>query len=147
MKHRNPLVVAGIPYTFLVVAYLIFQLLGITIDETAEEVPSSAILPMLIALVVTLISGGYVLYWLISTAHVLRRETGKKIPFAILLIIPLANYWWMWRYSGAAETYTQGKVQTALGFVLLALLGPIGIGILQDYYNKRITQAVTPRDT
>lgn len=135
MKRRNPLFVAGFPYAMIFLGYIILNLLSV-LGSDGESLPDNAILPILGAIAVILVGVGYDLFWRINTAHTLRRETGKKIPFAILLVIPLANYWWLWRYSEAAEAYTDGKVQTALGFILLALVGPIGNGILQDYYNK-----------
>lgn len=79
----------------------------------------------------------YGLYWLISTSRTLRTQTNQQIPHGILLFIPLVNYYWMWRYSQAAEEYTGGKQQAALIFVLLAAVGTIGMGILQDIYNKQ----------
>lgn len=137
MKRRNPLFVAGFPYAMLLISYFVLNLLFQTsIEEDAATIPTSALFPFFGALAIMLVGAGYTLYWLISTARGLRRETGQKIPPAILLIIPFANYWWFWRYSAAAEAYTRGKAQAALGFLVLVLLGPIGAGILQDYYNK-----------
>lgn len=136
MKHRNPLFVAGFPYGLMFVAYFVVQILGQTLD-TQEPAPASALFPLFGALAFALIGAGYYIYWLVSTAYALRRETSQKIPFMLLLIVPLANYWWLWRYSVAAEDYTKGKVQAALGFLLLVAAGSIGAGIIQDIYNKR----------
>lgn len=137
MKQRNPLFVAGFPYAMLLIGYFVLNLLFQTsINEEATTIPSSALFPFFGALTIMLVGAGYTLYWLISTARVLRRETNLAMPPAILLIIPLANYWWYWRYSALVESYTRGKAHAALSFLVLVLLGPIGAGILQDYYNK-----------
>lgn len=135
MQRRNPLFVAGFPYGMFLIGYLSIQVMSYGLDQN-ERLSNTGIWTMLGALLIILIGTGYSLYWLISTARVLRRETDEKIPLALLLVIPLANYWWMWRYSAAAEKYTDGKAQTALSFVLLVLVGSIGMGILQDMYNK-----------
>lgn len=140
MQRRNPLFVAGFPYGMFLIGYLSIQVMSYGLDQN-ERLSNTGIWTMLGALLIILIGTGYSLYWLISTARVLRRETDEKIPLALLLVIPLANYWWMWRYSAAAEKYTDGKAQTALSFVLLVLVGSIGMGILQDMYNK------LPRDS
>ncbi|MDQ3065084.1 MAG: hypothetical protein M3Q36_02335 [bacterium] len=134
MQIRNPLFVAGFPYVLITIGY--FVLLFLSETNTNGEINDSAVFPMLGALIMVLVGVGYSLYWYISTAKVLRQQTNLNIPNAILLIIPLISYLWMWRYSKAVEVYTNSKYQTALAFVLLALLGPIGMGILQDVYNK-----------
>ncbi len=136
MKLRNPLFVAGFPYTCWFIGYIVLNVIGGITDDSTDDFGTGMVIALIIALLVVIVSGFYSLYWLIDTARVLRRETGERIPLAILLVIPLANYWWMWRYGSAAEKYTSGKVQGVLGFILLALLGPIGMGILQDSYNK-----------
>ncbi len=140
MKQRNPLFVAGFPYTCWFVGYIILNVIGGITDESPDDFSNGMAIALVAALFVVIVSGFYSLYWLIGTARVLRRETDESIPLAILLVIPLANYWWMWRYGAAVEKYTAGKIQAVLGFILLALLGPIGMGILQDSYNKRVQQ-------
>jgi len=135
MQRRNPLFVAGFPYGMFLIGYFSIQVMSYGLDQN-EQLSNTGVWTMLGALLIILIGTGYSLYWLISTAKVLRRETDEKIPLALLLVIPLVNYWWMWRYSAAAEKYTNGKAQTALSFVLLVLVGSIGMGILQDMYNK-----------
>ncbi len=142
MKKRNPLFVAGFPYGLFMIGYVGLQVIGGVIDTTAEGTDPSAsvLIGFMAALILFVIGGAYGLYWLIDTAKELKRQTGMKIPTAFLLVIPLANYWWMWRYSQVAEVYTKGRVQGAMGFVLLVLLGAIGMGILQDTYNKQLSQ-------
>lgn len=135
MKNRNPLFVAGFPYVLFLIGYFSIRVLATTTGES-DELSGRAAWTLLGAVLIALIGLGYSFYWLIDTAKVLRRTTNEKIPIALLLIIPFANYWWMWRYSAAVEKYTHDKAQTALSFVLLVLVGSIGMGILQDMYNK-----------
>lgn len=146
MKHRNPLLVAGLPYVLIFISYFSVYAIGFT-KESGEKFSSVDAGIMLFCLALLVIGITYIYYWLISTARVLRRNTNDGIPNALLLIIPLANLWWMWRYSQAAETYTQGKQQAALVFILLAALGSIGMGILQDTYNKMPSDSTTPNNS
>ncbi|MDQ3123931.1 MAG: hypothetical protein M3Q14_04595 [bacterium] len=141
MQNRNPLFVAGFPYALIMIGYYVLLALDFA-DGPSKEIQSSALFPMFGALIMIIVGAGYTLYWMISTARVLRRKTNERIPNAILLVIPFASYWWIWRYGKAVEVYTKGKTQSALTFVLLALLGPIGMGVLQDIYNKMPSNAV-----
>lgn len=131
MQRRNPLFVAGFPYILILIGYVGIQ--AVSNSGASDENIIKALLPLSILF---LIGMGYQLFWQITTAKVLRAETEERIPPAILLVIPLANYWWIWRYSKAAEAYTKEKVSTILSFVLIAMIGSIGMGILQDIYNK-----------
>lgn len=80
--------------------------------------------------------GIYAIYWLVSTKGELNK-IGAQIPTAWLLIIPLVNIWWMWKYFEGAETVTNSKVSGVLMFVLdlfITLLVPMAI--CQDAYNN-----------
>jgi hypothetical protein len=154
MKKRNPIFVAGFPYILFFTSYILLQFLTFdakTKDGSSEWPVTNTVL-LLIILVMFAIGGIYSLYWQISTARALRKATGKDIPHAILLFIPFANYWWQWRYSEAAEAYTKEKVQAILGFILLAVTGSIGNGILQDHqpthYHQHFksARACPPKD-
>lgn len=135
MKNRNPIFVAAFPYACILPGYIGLEIMVNRFDSGEE--PEGAAAAMLLFFLVLFFAGmAYTIYWLISTARVLRRTTNMQIPNAILTIIPIASYWWMWRYSQAAEVYIKNKYQAALLFVLLAALGSIGMAILQDSYNK-----------
>lgn len=139
MQRRNPLFVAGFPYALGMLGYIGIQI--VTHSGAADAKILSAFIPLFVLM---LVGAGYQLFWQITTAKVLRSETSEKIPPAILLVIPLANYWWIWRYSKAAEIYTKEKYSNTLIFVLMALLGSIGMGIMQDIYNKMLDQPNQP---
>ena len=80
--------------------------------------------------------GIYILYWFVSTKGELNRK-GASIPTAWLLIIPLVNLWWMWKYFEGAEQVTNKKVSGVLMFVLaLFVTSIISAAICQDAYNK-----------
>jgi membrane protease YdiL (CAAX protease family) len=80
--------------------------------------------------------GIYTLYWHVSTKGELN-ERGATIPTAWLIIIPLVNIWWMWKYYEGAEKVTNGKVSGVLMFILALLVTSIiSSAICQDAYNK-----------
>jgi hypothetical protein len=88
---------------------------------------------MILLTVVTF--GIYFLVWSVKTAREMRSQ-GADIPNSILIIIPLANIWWTWKYSEGVEKVTAGKVSTILSFVLLYVAGFIGIYVVQNEFNK-----------
>jgi hypothetical protein len=90
------------------------------------------ILKMILLTIVTF--GIYYLYWLVSTTREMRTK-GADIPNAILIIIPIINIWWMWKYSKGVEHVTNEKLSAILTFILMYAVGFIGIYIVQDSFN------------
>ncbi len=93
-------------------------------------------------IVVGLITCGiYSLIWFVKT----KREMvamGADIPTAWLLIVPFANIYWMWKWSGGVELVTEplprGRMTQPIAFLLILVLDIIGIAIIQDAFNKAI---------
>jgi hypothetical protein len=82
--------------------------------------------------------GIYYLVWLVTTKNQMNTK-GAQIPTAWLLIIPLVNIWWYWRFCEGVELVTNKGMQTVIAFLLLWLLGVIGIAIIQNELNKVAT--------
>lgn len=91
--------------------------------------------PLAVILLTFITFGLYGIYWLVVTKGEMNQR-GAKIPTAILIIIPLVNIWWMWEYSVGVEHVTKGKMSSVLAFILLWLLGFIGMAIIQDSFNN-----------
>ncbi len=92
-----------------------------------------SIAAVVILSIVTL--GIYSIVWSVLT----KREMvalGAQIPTAWLIIVPVANIWWTWKYSAGVEKVTNSENNTAVVFLLLFLLGVIGIAIVQSFFNK-----------
>jgi membrane protease YdiL (CAAX protease family) len=80
--------------------------------------------------------GIYALYWFVSTKGELNAK-GAEIPTAWLLILPLVNIWWVWKYFEGAEKVTSGKVNGVLNFILdILVTSLIPMALCQDAYNK-----------
>jgi hypothetical protein len=79
--------------------------------------------------------GIYAIVWQVKTKTELNRQ-GANIPTAWLLIVPLANLYWIWKYSEGVEQVSKGKITAILTLILLLLLSIVGMAILQGEFNK-----------
>jgi len=85
--------------------------------------------------------GIYAFVWHVKTKGELNR-LGANIPTAWLLIVPLANLYWIWKYCEGVEQVTNGQISAVLALILLLLLSIVGLAILQSEYNKLNLQPV-----
>ena len=93
-------------------------------------------------LVLTLFTFGiYGLIWTVKTKGEMVR-CGADIPTAWLLIVPIANIYFQWKFCGGVEHVTQGKSSQAVSFILMFLLGVIGMAIIQSSLNQAIDRGV-----
>ena len=79
--------------------------------------------------------GIYGLVWFLKTGREMR-SLGAVIPTAWLLLIPLVNLYWVWKWSKGVEKVTNNHFSPVAAFVLLVLLGPIGAAIVQSHFNR-----------
>jgi hypothetical protein len=91
---------------------------------------------VVLVIILTFITFGiYPIYWFVATKNEMNRS-GAQIPTAWLMIVPIANIWWMWKYSEGVEVVTRKEMTGVIAFILLFLLGIIGMAILQVTFNK-----------
>lgn len=88
--------------------------------------------------------GIYSLVWEVKTKGEMNK-LGANIPTAWLLIVPFVSLYWLWKYSEGVEKVTGGKQSTVLAFVLLILLGIVGMVIVQSEFNE-VSAAPAPGD-
>lgn len=93
--------------------------------------------PVAVLLYSIITCGIWSLVWFVKTKGELV-SLGADIPTAWLLIVPIANFYWIWKYSEGVEKVTGGKTTAALALVLLLLLGPIGSMVLQGKFNELV---------
>ena len=79
--------------------------------------------------------GIYGIYWQVSTKREMV-ERGADIPTAWLIIVPIANLYWAYKYCMGVEKVTNGKMSGVMALVLMLVLGVVGIAIIQDAFNK-----------
>jgi len=96
-------------------------------------------------LLLTIVTFGiYGIIWLVQTKDEMNAQ-GAAIPTAWLAIVPVVGLWWTWRYCGGVEHVTGGKTSQVIAFVLLAILGVIGMAILQNAFNAADTSTSRAR--
>ncbi len=81
--------------------------------------------------------GIYALVWSVRTKPEMNKS-GTTIPTAWLLIVPIANIVWLWKYSVGVEMFTRKGIGRYAAFWLMLLLGAIGSAIVQNKFNKAI---------
>lgn len=86
--------------------------------------------------VLTILTCGiYGLYWIVKTKSEMNAQ-GANVPTAWLIIIPIVNIWWLWKFSEGVGHVTKGSMSAGVTFLLLWLLSLIGMAIVQSALNK-----------
>jgi len=83
--------------------------------------------------VVTL--GIYGVYWIVSTKNEMV-AMGADIPTAWLLIIPIANIYFIWKYAQVVEFISEGAIYGVLQFVLWLVFFPAAVYMAQTELNR-----------
>jgi hypothetical protein len=91
--------------------------------------------PILVLILIFVTCGFYGIYWYVSTKEEMKK-LGADIPTAWLLIIPLVNLWWLWRWARGVEQATRGDWKAMPAFLLCWLVGFVGIPLTQSHFNK-----------
>lgn len=92
--------------------------------------------PLMVFLLPIVTLGIYSLYWLIKSKDEMN-EQGAQIPTAWLLLVPIANLWWTWKFCEGVGHVTNNDTSPGLALVLMLLLGNIGMAVIQSGLNKR----------
>lgn len=89
----------------------------------------------IVVIVLTIITFGiYGLVWYVMTKREMNR-LGARIPTAWLIIIPIVNFYWMWKYAEGVGHVTHDRMSGPVAFLLLFFLGFIGMAIIQSSFN------------
>ncbi len=86
--------------------------------------------------------GIYAIYWCVKTKGEMN-SLGAKIPTAWLLIVPIANLYWIYKYCEGFAEYVKKDNNTILWFILYVLVGIIMPVIVQSELNKLATATPT----
>jgi hypothetical protein len=106
---------------------------AICADLPEHLMSSRSIVSVILLSIVTL--GIYAIVWLVKTKREMNQR-GADIPTTWLAIVPVVGLWWTWRYCAGVERVTDGKLSQVMAFVVLVVLGVIGMAIIQDGFNK-----------
>ena len=88
-----------------------------------------------IALLLIVTLGFYSIYWAVKTKEELCRM-GAIIPTAWLLIIPIAHFYFWYKYADAFTTYVKKGSDPIGYFFLMGFLPVVGMFIVQSELNK-----------
>lgn len=83
--------------------------------------------------------GLYSLYWYYSTLDEMSKFNGKRteaLLWTVLLIIPIANFFAMWKHSSASAKFTDGTYPAILLWVLWIFVSPIVWILMQIELNR-----------
>ncbi len=83
--------------------------------------------PFVVALLGLVTLGIYTIVWYVKTKGELV-ERGGEIPTAWLMIVPIANIYWLYQYFRAAEKVTAGRVKGLAFFMIIMILTAIDSG-------------------
>ncbi|MBA3500254.1 MAG: DUF4234 domain-containing protein [Deltaproteobacteria bacterium] len=90
---------------------------------------------MAVILLTVVTFGIYALVWMVKTKGEMVKA-GADIPTSWLIIVPIASIYWMWKFAGGVEHVTRGKQSQVMAFILMFVLGVIGMAIIQAELNK-----------
>lgn len=157
MKKRNPLVVFILSIITLGIydIYWLVKTKKVLNEKTSHHTPTIFLLfvPLIIIIV------GYVLLFALgtntsssgsynstnfntygtpSTTHA--HASSLLIPLAVIVIGFILEFFisiiWFYKFSKAINEYTDGKMSTAVSFLILWIIHLIGVALIQDSFNS-----------
>ena len=79
--------------------------------------------------------GIYAIYWLVKTKEEIK-GLGAEIPTGWLIILPIGNLYWLYRYCEGFSTKVKKDDNTLLWFIVAILVGIVMPAIVQSELNK-----------
>lgn len=93
-----------------------------------------SILILYLNIILTL--GIYYIYWQYKTKNEMNEEFGGNIPTYWLIIIPIANIYWLYKYTECFVEKVKGEDDTVLWFLIFWLVGIVMPWVVQSELNK-----------
>jgi len=91
--------------------------------------------PGITLLLVLVTFGIYGIVWYVQSKEEMVAR-GADIPTAWLFIVPLANFYWIWKWSEGVQHVTKGELSAANTFLLMVFCGIVGVPVVQSAFNK-----------
>lgn len=143
MKKRNPLTVILLSIVTLGIydIYWLVQTKKILNEKTRHHTPSI----WLLYLPVLILIAGYGLMIGAGASGDSSSAGGVAILSVILILLGfislfVMSFIWFFKFSKAVNEYTQGKMSTAVSFLLLWILHLIGVAFIQDAFNDMMDE-------
>ena len=103
--------------------------------------------PLVVFLLTFLTCGIYGWYWFIKTKDEMNK-LGEKIPTVWIWLIPfIGQLWWYWKYCEGVEHVSKKELNLFLALISLFILGPIGMAIIQEAFNRSGASEATTTPT
>ena len=90
--------------------------------------------PIVVVLLTFITFGIYGLVWHVSTKDEMNAAYGTNIPTGWLLILPIANLYWLWKWSEGSEKAT--GMSGPVVFLLMILVPIVGIPVMVSKFNS-----------
>jgi OPA family glycerol-3-phosphate transporter-like MFS transporter len=100
------------------------------LKQTGDYIP-----PFTVFYLSILTFGVFQLAWFIQTKAKLNRS-GANLPPTWMVLIPVVNLSWLWRFAQAVSATTNGVHSAAGTFLLLTFLGPLGTAITHQRLHR-----------
>jgi hypothetical protein len=91
--------------------------------------------PVTVLLLSIVTIGIYYVVWLAKTRGEMV-ALGADIPTTWFLIIPIANIFYLWKWSAGAGKVSNGQVSGPVMFLLMWFISIVGIPYAQSNFNK-----------
>ena len=88
--------------------------------------------------------GIYALYWIVKTKGEIN-SLGAQIPTAFLVIIPIANIYFWYKYTEGFSVYAKKDNNTILWFLLFIVIATVGMILVQMELNKLASGTPAPQ--
>ena len=75
------------------------------------------------------------IYWYISVAAEMKAK-GAEIPHWILIFIPVASWYYMWKFCVGVAKVTNNAFSAGTSFLLMFFLSVLGMAIVQSKLNE-----------
>lgn len=144
MKKRNPLAVILLSIVTLGIydLYWLVQTKKVLNEKTKHHTPS---IWLLFSPVLVLIAGYGLLIYSAASPGSGASAGGTAVLSFILVVLGfiglfVISFIWFFKFSKAVNEYTQGKMSTAVSFLLLWILHLIGVAFIQDTFNDMLDE-------
>ena len=91
--------------------------------------------PITVIILMMVTCGIYGLYWMIQTKNEIN-EKGGDIPTAWLIIIPIANFYWLWKYVEQWHAIAKPEQELMMVILVYLIFSPLAIYWIQVALNK-----------
>jgi len=91
--------------------------------------------PVAVIILSIITFGLYALYWTVKTKGEIN-SLGAKIPTAWLIIVPIANIYFCYRYMEGFSVYAKKDNNPILWFLLYLVIAPVAMIFVQIELNK-----------